>query len=571
MHFMLQLLTGLTKHSEKPLFKDFVGLLQESIVAPSWRTITYKTFLHDLEASAQYLQQHLQKFGVQKKDVVGIWITGARYEDVVNLYAVARAGFIPQVFSRVMATQGGTMINDLLTLQNGKALVYDPHYQDQVHKIAVPTLVAPELQPATNSLGFEQLSDLPVVEDDDVAIIFHTSGTTSGRPKPVPQSHKWLRFQSEVNWPSAWQVEGEAQKCFNNVGSFANVASATSINKVVPSGHCMIRTSKPDFDADELLAMINVEGLNNMLLYASRLSHLLDVARTNPKVLKALRNMQQISYTGEALNPDDIRWVVEQGLPVVAIYASTEICELCFRSLRTRTELTSERLAICLVSDIKELESLPSMRLIGGGNIQLLSVQEDGTEHHGKLFDVFVPADAPNCPHSSIRNRPNGHVTGDLFEEVKPGYFIFRKLWMIFSLMLAEHSPGGRSDDWIKSGKYIMGLCDTKSIEDTTRLNCADLVYNCVVVGNYKPVVLFVEPMPAHANSVTSPAELKAEILKRMEKFQAGLFPHERFDDRVVVVAQGSLPRTSDKGNIRRNAVEELYADVLKEIYSTLF
>lgn len=43
-----------------------------------------------------------------------------------------------------------------------------------------------------------------------------------------------------------------------------------------------------------------------------------------------------------------------------------------------------------------------------------------------QLYDFFVCADAKTCPHPSVRNRPDGHVTGDLFEEVKPGCFVFR-------------------------------------------------------------------------------------------------------------------------------------------------
>ncbi|KAG6885192.1 hypothetical protein C0993_004976 [Termitomyces sp. T159_Od127] len=447
MHFMLTLLKGLASYSERPLYKEYVGSPEN----PRWRTITYSTFLHDLEASATYFQQQLRKLGVEHNDVVGLWyvsistimemvillpelpcrITGSRYEDLVNLYAIIRAGFVPQVFSLVMATQGGIMINELLALQEGKVLILDPHYKDHVPQITVPTLVIPDFSALPALLEDEKLLDLPEVDDDAIAMIFHTSGTTSGRPKPVPESHKWLRYQSDINWPRAWQSEGKAQKCFNNVGSLANVASATIINKVVPSGHCIIRTSKPDFDAAELLAMINVEGLNNMLLYANRLSLLLGIARTNPDVLEILRNMQQISYTGEALNPDDIRWIIEQGLPVVIV------------------------------------------------------------------------------PHLVVR-----------------------------------------------------------AIEDAVNLHCADLVQNCVVVGYCKPIVLFVEPTAKHADSTAHPSKLQSEIIKRMVEFQAGLFPHERFDDRVAVVARGKLPRTSDKGNIRRNAVEAAFADVLKDIYS---
>ena len=43
-----------------------------------------------------------------------------------------------------------------------------------------------------------------------------------------------------------------------------------------------------------------------------------------------------------------------------------------------------------------------------------------------QLYDFHVLGSAKTCPHPSIRNRPDGHVTGDLFEEVKPGCYIFR-------------------------------------------------------------------------------------------------------------------------------------------------
>lgn len=63
--------------------------------------------------------------------------------------------------------------------------------------------------------------------------------------------------------------------------------------------------------------MVKNEGLNNMYLYAARMSRLLKAARKDTEVLKALRSMQQVSYTGEALNPDDIHWITEQRLPIV--------------------------------------------------------------------------------------------------------------------------------------------------------------------------------------------------------------------------------------------------------------
>lgn len=46
-----------------------------------------------------------------------------------------------------------------------------------------------------------------------------------------------------------------------------------------------------------------------------------------------------------------------------------------------------------------------------------------------QLYEFFVSAESKTCPHPSVRNRADGHVTGDLFEEVKPGCYVFRKRW----------------------------------------------------------------------------------------------------------------------------------------------
>jgi len=88
-----------------------------------------------------------------------------------------------------------------------------------------------------------------------------------------------------------------------------------------------------------------------------------------------------------------------------------------------------------MVSDLHRPEMLPSMRVIPGNFCKLIpasgikKVDLDGISERkmsgGKLFDFFVPADAGNCPHLSITNRPDGHITGDLFEETAPGYYSF--------------------------------------------------------------------------------------------------------------------------------------------------
>lgn len=79
------------------------------------------------------------------------------------------------------------------------------------------------------------------------------------------------------------------------------------------SGQCLIQTSRVDFDAKELLALVK-EGLNALLLYAPWLSKLIVLARSDPVIFGALREMGQICYTGAALNPEDERWLMEHDI-----------------------------------------------------------------------------------------------------------------------------------------------------------------------------------------------------------------------------------------------------------------
>jgi hypothetical protein len=222
------------------------------------------------------------------------------------------------------------------------------------------------------------------------------------------------------------------------------------------SGHCLIQTSKPDFEVDEFLAMVE-QGLNAMVLYAPWLSKIFDIARSDAAVLSALKEMGQVHYTGAALNPDDEIWATEQGIPVTVrnlqfnrvhctivdnltgiVCYHRDRCERIHVLVLSRVLLTTYYwlLAGVLVTPLAEKGILPGMRVIEGIDVKFIPTRGldhahlDGDSEQrtqgGKLFDLFFPVESDNCPHASIRNRPDGHITGDLFEEVKPGVYCFR-------------------------------------------------------------------------------------------------------------------------------------------------
>ena len=65
--------------------------------------------------------------------------------------------------------------------------------------------------------------------------------------------------------------------------------------------------------------------------------------------------------------------------------------------------------------------------------------------------------------------------------------------------------------------------------------------------------------------------KLKKEIIRRTRQFHTRRYIHERITTtkHVVVVERGTLPRTATKGNVRRQAVEDQYKELLDGIYGT--
>lgn len=120
------------------------------------------------------------------------------YVDVLHIYSIVRAGYIPQLFS--LRLPNPDVIFELLQNSDGKALIYDSSFGTVPPQGSVRSWVAVDARA-------ERVSSiaLPPVEEarrgDETLMIFHTSGSTSGRPKLVPCSYAWWHFQmSKARW-----------------------------------------------------------------------------------------------------------------------------------------------------------------------------------------------------------------------------------------------------------------------------------------------------------------------------------------------------------------------------------
>ena len=115
-------------------------------------------------------------------------LSGFTYTDVLHIYGISRAGYIPQLFS--LKLPNPTVVHELLCRAGAQALIYDASFESLLKDFPLPiygALTSDRLEPTA-----VLLPDISESQDDDIAFIFHTSGSTSGSPKLVPMSYRWL-------------------------------------------------------------------------------------------------------------------------------------------------------------------------------------------------------------------------------------------------------------------------------------------------------------------------------------------------------------------------------------------
>lgn len=303
-------------------------------------------------------------------------------------------------------------------------------------------------------------------------------------------------------------------------------------------GSCTIQPTKITFSSDELLDMIARCGLNRLNQFATFLSTQLRASRSDTKLLNALQNLDEVLYSGLMLPREDEEWAYKHGIMLKNLFGSTE-CGIILLSVGGKGP------------DARCLRTIEGTDY-GFFPVSPESASETGyTDANSRLLELVILSSSPDCPHVSLRAADGHYHTGDLFLEVSAGHYV----------------ACGRDDDWIKSQNSLR--CDTKAIEDNVRATCADLVAECVVVGNGRPSpALFVE-----TKVETNEDALKRTIIRRIRPFHERRYLHERIASAayVFIVPKGTLPRTATKGNIRRKAVEEAFRAELDKVYGSSF
>ncbi|KAM5360087.1 hypothetical protein ACJZ2D_013998 [Fusarium nematophilum] len=508
-------------------------------VFEGWKDIPFSSFLRDVEQSARYWSDKLAGKGLEERSTVGLWLKGMSYLDIVHIWGISRAGFVPQLISLRLTSP--IVVLELLNDAGAKALIFEP---------TVATSLGDEIL-SLPAIDFRRLdsSQLPLPElwipseGDEIVMVLHSSGSTSGKPKLVPLTARWLDCNiSKARHFTFRTPNPSGQEIMTANGSFCHVASTLCLVSFVDRGGCVVLPTKIPFSSDEVRDMAKNCGLNILNMFSSFLGDLIREARGDPALLATLRAFTACSHGGLPLELDDETWARGQGVNLINLFASTEIG--------------------CIMQSVGgQGPGAQFLRPFPGTSFKFLPISNSSNTEDNldvKLLELVVPAESPDCPHRTLRDEETGDFkTGDLFTEVAPGHYLSK----------------GRNDDWIKMKTSLR--CDSRSIEDNAMELCAeDLISAAVAVGSGRPSpALFVEPSKKRNRELLEDSgALRNEIFRRIAPFHERRYAHERIvgPQLIIVVPHSTLPRTG-KGTIQRKKVEMEFREELDRVYSTVY
>jgi acyl-CoA synthetase (AMP-forming)/AMP-acid ligase II len=299
-----------------PLLDAHTGLLSD------WTTITYQQFHDDVERSASYWFGKLERDGVASRSVIGLWIGGYTYDDVVTIYGLSRAGYIVQLFS--LRLPNPDVIFELLVKAEAKALIFDATFANVLDDCHIPIYQA---QVDASACSVSVLPPLPVVTADDIALVFHTSGSTSGSPKLVRCSYRWLDSIADKADQTSKPRDAARPDVTTWMGSMCHIGQTTMLMGSLQNGACVIQPTTISFSSEELIRMVESCGLNRLNQFAAFLAMQLRAARKNPALLSLLAGLDEVLYSGMPLPREEQEFALQNNIKLRVGFFFHSICQ----------------------------------------------------------------------------------------------------------------------------------------------------------------------------------------------------------------------------------------------------
>jgi hypothetical protein len=433
-----------------------------------------------------------------------------------------------------------------------KIVLYDQYYSAEVAKAEAARPPTNELfrkypwqhPTATESLqsciakglrGEEDPGDqaIPLHPDQESRIPYyhHTSGTSTGFPKPIPQSHKGACLalptfdgRGEVTFTTTPLYHGGIADCFRSWTSVAPVClypgECTNVTAETIVGSLSAIERKHDNEGNDLLIPRK--------RYFSSVPYVLRILCESAAGLVFLRRMDIVGVGGAPLSSEIGHFLVERGVNLVSRFGSAE-CGFLLSSHRNY--------------DIdKDWEYLR----VNNSTIPIVFEATNGFQGKSELVVKR------GWPHLGKKNREDGSLaTGDLFEP----HPVTPNAW--------KHA--GRSDSQITlvTGKKF----DPALVEDAIEKSSA-LVREAFVFGNgmsYPGALIFRSETAALGRN----EQIRNSLWLEMEIINRGGPEHTRIPKEMLIILGHEEPplRRTSKGTVMRGWTENHYAKTIKNAY----
>lgn len=364
------------------------------------------------------------------------------------------------------------------------------------------------------------------VSESDVAYFHHTSGTSTGLPKPIPQTHRaavgvlpvFNNGYGNATLTTTPLYHGGVADCFRAwtsgamVWLFPGADVPITASNVLKSLECAQRSVETHQTA--------------RVRYFSSVPYVLQMLAAEDRGLHILRQMDLVGVGGAALPQDTGDDLVQEGVNLVSRFGSAE-CGFLMSSHRDyATDKEWQYLRSNATSHLK------------------FEPQEDG------LAELII---LPFWPHMAKRNRDDGSfATSDLFAP----HPTISNAWKY-------HSRADSQLTLITGKKF-----DPAPLEDA--ISTSPLLSDALIFGNgqhFPGALLF---RAANATEMTNERLLDAvwPLIERLNTESQG---HTRLSKSMLTVMPNDAPglEKSSKGTVMRGQVEKRYAQEISRAYDS--
>ncbi|KAL9131179.1 MAG: hypothetical protein Q9217_000832 [Psora testacea] len=500
----------------------------------TWITYTFRELKNKINDVAQEYLSHMT-FPTR---TVGLLCSSGR-DYLLTWLALIRIGCTVLLVAPELTD---TAIADLCQMASAMTLLYDEKHSQQACHVAAlmerNERFNIQLMPKyPNSATRYKDRSLWATMPADVAYIHHTSGTSTGKPKPIPITHHGavgvLPVFEDLNVPR--KATFTTTPLYH--GGPADVFRAWTSSSMI---WLFPGVQDKPITADNVLRAIDVterfckdypygsyeEGAR--VRYLTCVPFIVEIIAEKPEGLNVLRKMELVGVGGAALSTAVGDRLVGNGVNLISRYGSAE-CGFIFSSRRNYdTDKEWEYLRLYLSTSLR------------------LEIQENG------LAELVIQG----WPFMAKSNRPGGaYATADLFE----AHPSIPHAWKY-------HSRADSQLTLSTGKKFDPAPLEAKILAFARASRLLSEIY---IFGNGRPYPGALLFRSHHGHEFTD-NEVREHTFKTIDQVNADLPPYARIAPHMLTVMPLGSPelRKSSKGTILRPQVEKDFAMAIDQTYT---